>query len=333
MGTPTLSVIIPNYNHAKYLPQCVHAIMSQSVPANEVIVIDDCSTDNSVEVIEELARQYPTLKFVRNKVNQGVCLTVNCGLELSTSEYVLSAAADDQVAPGLFEKSLKLLAQHPQAALSGTICQFEDVKTGAKYYLGGGIASRPSYFSPDEMVRRMRANKLIIFTSTMIFRRAAMKEVGWYHADMRWHSDWFTFVTAGLRYGICFIPEVLGTFRVMHDGYSKKGMRQLKIQVEVLRAILNHLDEKEYRDIAPRIRDSASLSCFGKEMLGLILFNKRYWKRLTFAYLRQAVWWTVRIESKKVLPGFVIKLYFKLAGYSRAPDQPCHPQAKATDVN
>jgi glycosyltransferase involved in cell wall biosynthesis len=319
MQLPTLSVIVPNYNHSKYLPQSVRAIMSQSVPATEVIIVDDCSTDNSMEVIQELANQYPTLKFVRNERNQGVSLTVNRGFELARGDYVLSSGADDLVEQGLFEKSLQILARHPQAALSATICRFEDTGTGAVYYLGADTASQACYISPDEMAARLRSNKLLLFTSTMIFRRAAMKEAGFFHPDLRWHSDWFAFIAAGFRHGICFVPEVLGVFRVMPGGYSKKGMRQRQSQMEVLGAILSRLDEMEYSDLVPRLRDSTALATFGKEMLWLILTNKRYWKYLTCGYLLQATWWTLRIESKKVLPAAFVKAYLKMAGYGKAP--------------
>ena len=62
-----LSVIVPNYNHAQYLPEAVNAILNQSCRPMEVIVIDDCSTDNSVEVIEAFIRQDPIIRLYRNE--------------------------------------------------------------------------------------------------------------------------------------------------------------------------------------------------------------------------------------------------------------------------
>ena len=130
MKLPTLSVIVPNYNHGAHLPACLKALLSQSVPADEIIVIDDGSTDNSVEIIEQLARQHSIIKFYRNDQNRGVIYTFNRGVDLATSQFIAGCGADDEVMPGYFEKSLRLLAEHPEAGVSAGICQFKDLGTG-----------------------------------------------------------------------------------------------------------------------------------------------------------------------------------------------------------
>src|SRR5205809_2814761 len=121
MSLPSLSVVVPNYNHSQFLPAALGAILEQSVPASEVIVIDDASTDNSLEILNGFARKHPNLKVHRNEKNQGVLFGMRRGIELARSDYVLFAAADDQVLPGFFEKSLRLLARHPEAGLSCTV--------------------------------------------------------------------------------------------------------------------------------------------------------------------------------------------------------------------
>jgi glycosyltransferase involved in cell wall biosynthesis len=63
MALPSISVVVPNYNHASYLPHCLNAILSQSVRPNEVIIVDDGSTDNSVEVVLEFAKKDASTKL------------------------------------------------------------------------------------------------------------------------------------------------------------------------------------------------------------------------------------------------------------------------------
>lgn len=74
-----LSVVVPNYNHAQYLPEALNAILNQSCRPMEVIVIDDCSTDNSVEVIEAFIRMDPIIRLYRNERNRGVNFSMNRG--------------------------------------------------------------------------------------------------------------------------------------------------------------------------------------------------------------------------------------------------------------
>ena len=117
MPLPSVSVILPNYNHAPYLSQCLNAILDQSVKPKEVIVIDDASTDNSVDVISEFAQQNSSIKLILNKKNMGVLTSNLKGFEQATGDYILFAAADDYLLPGIFELSLGLLAKYPQAGL------------------------------------------------------------------------------------------------------------------------------------------------------------------------------------------------------------------------
>ena len=70
MSPPTLSVIISNYNDAEFLPQFLQSVVDQSIQPDEIIIIDDASTDNSVEILEEFAQKHPIVKFIRNTTNQ-----------------------------------------------------------------------------------------------------------------------------------------------------------------------------------------------------------------------------------------------------------------------
>src|SRR5579871_3702368 len=131
MTVPTLSVVMINYNHGRYLPVSLGAILQQSLPATEIVFVDDCSTDNSMEVIEDFARRHPTIRVHRNEKNLGVVGACNRGLSLARGQYIYFAAADDEVLPGLFEKSLNLVAKHPEAALCCSIGRWHDVASGA----------------------------------------------------------------------------------------------------------------------------------------------------------------------------------------------------------
>lgn len=82
------------------------------------------------------------------------------------------------------------------------------------------------------------------------------------------------------------------------------------------------MDQPENQDIAPLFRRSGVLAPFGKEMLWLVLTRRRYWKNLNPTFLRQSLWWTLRIEAKKILPPSAARIYFKLAGVSAESPAP-----------
>jgi len=307
---------MPNYNHASFLPQSLAAVARQSVPANEIIVVDDASTDNSIEVLESLARQYPTLKILRNPVNLGVAGAINRGLEAATGDFVTLPGADDEVMPGFFEKCLRLLAEHPDAGLCAGICRMFDTDSNLSYNFGLHITDQPCFLSPDRIMELVRQDRFLVFTAAMFWRRDAMAKAGNFQKDLRWHTDWWPLFALAFRHGVCFVPEVLAEFRSKPSSFSNKGKKKFKAQVEILRYALDLLDRPENQDVAPLFRKSGVLAPFGKEMLWLVLFHSRYWRNLNPTYLRLALWWTIRIEAKKVLPHSVARLYYKLTGVS-----------------
>lgn len=91
----SVSVIIPNFNNERYLARCINSILEQSLTPNEIVVVDDCSTDNSREVIESFEKRYDCVKGVYLEKNQGVSNARNMGVSVATSEYVTFTDSDD----------------------------------------------------------------------------------------------------------------------------------------------------------------------------------------------------------------------------------------------
>src|ERR1700674_5961017 len=98
MITPAmLSVVLPNYNHARLVGRALAALLGQKRVADEIIVIDDGSTDDSVRVIDGIAAGAPAIRVLHNANNIGVIATLQRGLEAARGKYVYFAAADDWI--------------------------------------------------------------------------------------------------------------------------------------------------------------------------------------------------------------------------------------------
>jgi glycosyltransferase involved in cell wall biosynthesis len=312
---PTLSVIVPNYNHGQFLETSLLAILRQSVQPLEVIVLDDASTDNSVEVIRRIAAQNPLIRLIRNEKNLGVMPNVNKGVEMARGEYVYVASADDEVLPGLLEKSLKLLAQHPQAAFSCTIGDWREVATGLHWHMGVGMGDKPCYLSPRQMVDLERHDKLLIVSNTAVYRRQALLEVDIFIPDLRWHADWFALYVPGFRHGFCFLPEPLGRLNIITTSYMHSGRRNQAVHRALLQRILELLTSPEFEKEGDLVREAGSLFMFGMPMLKL-LFNQREYRRfLTMNFLRKGLWHTAKLSVKHFIPVRLGNLYFRFAGY------------------
>ena len=311
MDLPRLSVVLPNYNHARFLPVCFKALVAQSVPPFEIIVIDDASTDNSMEVITSFARQHPAIRVFQNERNQGVVFGMNRGVELAQGEYLHFASADDQVKPGLFEKSLRLLAAHPQAALCCTVSEWSYASSGLTWHMAAGMADQPSYFSPADMVRVGHKGKLAIVSHSAVMRKQAVCEVGGFLPELRWHCDWFATYTSAFRHGMCYVPEPLSSVTLHERSFYGSG-RQSGEHQRVLARLLELLSSKEFADVAPLIRDSGALSLFAMPMLRMLLRRSEYRWFITPLLVARTLRRSSELLGKRILPEPLARVCLRL---------------------
>lgn len=248
---PTLSVTITNYNHAHFLPEALDTILAQSYTPLEIIIIDDASTDNSFEILEDYARRYLLIQLLRNEHNLGVLHNVNRLLEMAKGDYVCYASADDKVLPGFFEKSMNLLSQYPQAGLCSTLGLITDENENDLEMLKTLIFSKKTdYIYPHEARDSFRRHGSWIMGNTTIYRRSALIDAGGFIHELHGYCDAFAGWVVALKYGACFIPEPLTCWRKGKNSYGSKIYKSSDISM----GIMNHAYELmigKYSDLFP----------------------------------------------------------------------------------
>lgn len=116
-NTPLVTVIIPSYNHQQYVEQTIFSVINQTYKNIELIVIDDGSKDDSVEIIAKLARQYD-FRFISKK-NEGLTKTLNQALDLARGDYFAPFGSDDIMLLDRIEKQVRFMEMNPDFAISG----------------------------------------------------------------------------------------------------------------------------------------------------------------------------------------------------------------------
>ena len=270
----TLSVIMANYNHVHFVGGALRAILTQSRQPDEIIVIDDGSTDDSVEVLREFETKHSIVSLYRNKENRGAVFTANRALALASSDYVYSAAADDRVGPGLFEKSMKMLEAHPDAGLCCSDPATFD-HTGFISMDERQFSDRPCYLSPDSLTTVLKGG--FIAGHTSIVKRSAMVEMGGFRPELMWVCDWFLWLAIGFRYGVCYLPEPLAAFRRNPYSFSAVGERDREQQAKALTQVLALVKSPEYRDLLPRFIRSSAFCHFRQRIVDLVLGDPDQW--------------------------------------------------------
>jgi hypothetical protein len=309
MNFPTLSVVVPNYNHANYLRENLESLLQQSVQPLEIIVIDDCSTDNSMAVLEEVSQKHPLVTFCRNEKNLGVNSTLNRGLELARGEYVYFFGADDRTLPGFFEKALSLLARHPEAGLCFPNPASFDHVTGRIKENQLSLSGGPAYFAPDELVA-LGQHKRVLLHGMSLIKRSAAREAGGFLSELKWHGDFFLVFVIGFRHGACYLPEKLTLWRSLPESYMTAGLRRWRLQQEVVQHVLELLHSTAYGDVLLRFQKSGVMAFAPRASLA-ILGRRKYWGFLNWTMLKRAVpmdiFWSLPHWLQRILRRWLAK--------------------------
>ncbi len=253
MNTPTLSAVMPNYNHSRYLADAITAIASQLRAYDEFLILDDASTDDSLRVIEPFLDRYPSIRLIRHERNRGVVAAHQRLFAAARGDYLYAAAADDIRLPGFFERAMAMAERFPQAGLIfGGMGLIDD----AGRRVGSVEASRwrePLYAEP----RRFLDEYLLVEPplhspcAAAIYRRDALLEVGGYRAELGSFSDTFAFRAVGLKYGVCYVPDEVVQFRRSPGSYSQQSNAQPKRLLDLAVRAEYLMKSAEFRDRFP----------------------------------------------------------------------------------
>ena len=277
----TLSVVMPNYNHARFIPESIEGILSQSHPADEVIVVDDGSTDESLEVLRKLATNNPQLRLIELPKNVGVNKAFEAGLISAKGEWICAASADDLLLPGYFETALNTLQKHPEAGICCGMLGTINSATGA--ILPG---SRPfplsGYFSPAALEPLIRKG-FTVNALTSVVRRTSLIDVGGFPSNLQWYGDWFALNVIAFREGACLLPKMVAAYRPSPTSYSNSA--SISDKRPTLRLILDLLDSPQYADVRKYFRMGVFHS-LRWPMFSVLIISPRMWKWISMSYLK-----------------------------------------------
>lgn len=240
-ATPLISVVMSVYNEEKYLQEAIDSILGQTVQDFELIIVDDCSTDRTHEILREY--QDPRIHVVWNEENKGLTVNLNLAVSLAKGRYIARMDGDDRSHPDRFEKELRYLKDHPEMKLIS--CRTE---TFGREHLRSDIQGDPEYLRCRMLVRPVLAHPGFLAKGE-VFRELGFR----YDESFRQAQDYDLAARLSRRYAIGICPEVLLEYRA-HEGQvsSKAGSRQFanadRVRARLLKELGIRLNEEEWRD-------------------------------------------------------------------------------------
>ena len=214
---PNVSVVIPTYNHAGFLPSALQSVFGQTLPAQEVIVVDDGSTDDTEEVLRAWEGR---IRIIRQP-NRGVAAARNAGASMASADLLAFLDADDLWLPTKLERQVAHLCRDQDLGL--VHCGVEEMDADGRF-LGRRLDGMEGWVSGKMLF--FGRGVILGGGSGVVVPRAIFEAVGGSDEKLSTSADWDLYYRIAERCRVGFVPEVLVRYRV-HNGNMHRNVHAL----------------------------------------------------------------------------------------------------------
>jgi glycosyltransferase involved in cell wall biosynthesis len=211
-SSPLVSFIVPCYKHGHFLDACVRSILEQTYTRFEILVMDDCSPDDTPSIARSFGDA--RVRHIRNEVNLGHLANYNKGIELSQGKYVWLINVDDYLRKRyVLERFVETLEAHPEAAF--VLCPAVKVYGTEEGPVLGSQGAADAVFTGPEFIRRLLIRNTVPTAGVMV-RRASYEHRGVFPLDLPHAGDWYQWCNHAFHGAVAYLAEPMVCYR-MHD--------------------------------------------------------------------------------------------------------------------
>ena len=241
-----ISIIIPTYNRGHLIERAVQSVLEQDYYNLEVIIVDDCSTDHTEEVVSNL--DDPRIKFIKHSHNQGANAARNTGIKAATGEYIAFQDSDDEWMPGKLSKQIEAFQNAPDD-IGVVYTAFWRIEGKQKTYTPSADVLKTDGLILEELLKRN-----FITTQSILVKKECLEEVGLFDEVLPRLQDWELLLRLSKRYPFLFVDEAL--VNVYHTPGSITTNQQALADALVL------MLEKHYDDFSQHKQILANFTCY-----------------------------------------------------------------------
>ena len=241
-----VSVIVASYNHAEYLEQRMDSLINQTYQNIEILVIDDCSTDNSVAVLRSY-ESHPKVRLIIREKNGGWVAVSNQGVEISSGEFIIFANCDDACEPQMIERLVEAMRTNPTAGIS--YCRSLMIDEDGKL-LGDDFSGREESFkircSQDALLKKREMSHFLMHScvipnlSAALFRKECYMASGRLTSVYQVCSDWDLFFKVVEYYDVAYVAQPLNEFR-QHKTTIRSSTKERILNEEIIGLLLRQI--------------------------------------------------------------------------------------------
>lgn len=280
-----VSVILPVYNAELYLEEAVQSILDQTFSEFELIVINDGSTDRSLEILESFVQKDSRVRLV-SRENRGLISTLNEAISLANYDFIARMDADDIALPNRFEKQVAYLKKHPDVAVVGTGYRYMDPD-------GQVNGKRHTFVKPSDIEASLFFCNPIAHPSVMV-NYSLLGDEFFYDEQFKTVEDFELWHRLSGKYRIANLPDVLLHYRVLGNSVSGKNLRH---QIMTAAGVLANAKPLSHADNGLKIASSlysfsvndSTFSEFLKACVLLNIYNLKHLRVSRLSLLKRSL--------------------------------------------
>ncbi|MBF0548725.1 MAG: glycosyltransferase family 2 protein [Candidatus Riflebacteria bacterium] len=261
---PKVTVIVPNYNHGRFLEKRIDSILQQTFQDLEIIVLDDCSSDNSREIIDFYKKQFPQIRTHYNEKNSGSPFQQwDLGIQKSIGEFIWIAESDDFADREFLSCTVPILENNPKVGLVNCESRIVDETnqiTTNHFYNQALLKKRETYFNcgMNEILSDLYTNCGIVNVSAVLLRKKYYFESGKVDTSMKFCGDWLLYIKMLMISDIAYLRKPLNYWRIHSNSSFHKYFQDeffLKESLIVYRYLYDRvpIDPQKQKNISHRL--------------------------------------------------------------------------------
>jgi glycosyltransferase involved in cell wall biosynthesis len=265
VNTVRISIVIPIYNAERYVKDAIDSVLAIDRCDFELILVDDCSTDTSSDLISEYLND-PRVSIVRNNVNERISKTLNRGVILSKGHYVARMDSDDISDPLRVHRISDFLDLNPDVGVCG--CSVKLINND------GDIIGYRSYPVSDYEIRRLMFKFNPFCHPAVVFRKEALLSAGLYNSDLNDAEDYDLYFRVGRFYKFHNLSDTLFSYRLNENSISHRKSRsqEFKTLYVRLKAVVEYGYKPNWSDILYSMAQLCSMFIL-PQFMKIKLFN------------------------------------------------------------
>jgi glycosyltransferase involved in cell wall biosynthesis len=221
MHSSLVSVICISHNHGPFVAEAIDSVINQTYENIEIILVDDCSTDHSAEVIHSLKRKFPNIKTILLYEQIGNCKAFNRGLAQSKGDFIIDLAADDLLLPERIQEGLKCFYQYGEEyGVNYTDVAYINAEGKVlKHHYRRDSAGQLIDKVYEGLIYEQLLSRYFICTPTMMVRKSVFDLLGGYDENLS-YEDFDFWVRTGKITKYCYTDKILVKKRVLGGSLS-----------------------------------------------------------------------------------------------------------------